>query len=95
MAQSFYTSNEEETVGRIFPICKKVSIDYAIMEKSKNIFTLPSDFGWSDLGSWSSLHTLLPQDANGNATIGNDVRLYECNNCVVHTADEKTVVFKV
>ena len=69
-----------------------LSIDYAVMEKSKEIYTLPAEFGWSDLGSWGSLHTLLPQDEAGNAKIGKDIRLYECKNCVVHVDDESKVV---
>ena len=48
------------------------------MEKSKEIYTLPAEFGWSDLGSWGSLRTLLQQDENGNAKVGKDIRLYEC-----------------
>ena len=55
-------------------------------------YTLPAEFGWSDLGSWGSLRTLLPQDEAGNAKVGKDIRLYECKNCVVHTADESKVV---
>lgn len=57
------------------------------MEKSKEIYTLPAEFGWSDLGSWGSLRTLLPQDE-----VGKDIRLYDCKNCVVHAADESKVV---
>ena len=52
----------------------------------------PTEFGWSDLGSWGSLRTLLPQDENGNAKVGKDIRLYECKNCVVHAADESKLV---
>ena len=92
MAPSFYTEQEKEVVGKLFPTCKKISIDYAVMEKSKDIFTLPAEFGWSDLGSWGSLRTLLPQDEAGNAKVGKDIRLYECKNCVVHAADESKVV---
>ena len=69
-----------------------LSIDYAVMEKSKEIYTLPAEFGWSDLGSRGSLRTLLSQDENGNAKVGKDIRLYECKNCVVHTADGSKVV---
>lgn len=69
-----------------------LSIDYAVMEKSKEIYTLPAEFGWSDLGSWGSLRTLLPQDEAGNAKVGKDICLYECKNCVVHAADESKVV---
>ena len=69
-----------------------LSIDYAVMEKSKDVYTLPAEFGWSDLGSRGSLSTLLPQDEAGNAKVGKDIRLYECKNCVVHAADESKVV---
>ena len=92
MAPSFYTDNEKEVVGKLFPTCEKISIDYAVMEKSKEIYTLPAEFGWSDLGSWGSLCTLLQQDEDGNAKVGKDIRLYECKNCVVHAADETKVV---
>ena len=92
MTPSFYTEQEKEVVGKLFPTCEKISIDYAVMEKSKDIYTLPAEFGWSDLGSWGSLRTLLPQDENGNAKVGKDIRLYDCKNCVIHTADESKVV---
>lgn len=53
------------------------SINYAVMEKLKEIDTLPAEFGWSDLGSWGCFRTLLPQDEAGNAKVGKDIRLYE------------------
>ena len=92
MSTSFYTDKEKEEVARLFPTCEKISIDYTVMEKSKDIYALPAEFGWSDLGSWDSLRTLLPQDEDGNAKVGKDIRLYDCHNCVVHAADETKVV---
>ena len=92
MAPSFYTDKEKEVVGKLFPTFEKISIDYAVMEKSKEIYTLQAEFGWSDLGSGGSLRTLLSQDEDGNAKVGKDIRLYECKNCVVHAADESKVV---
>lgn len=92
MAVDFYTPKEIDTVKRLFPTCENVSIDYAVMEKAENIYTLPAEFGWSDLGSWGSLQTLLPHDAAGNANVGNNIKLYNCRNCIVHTAEEKRVV---
>lgn len=92
MAPSFYTEQEKEVVGKLVPTCEKISIDYAVMEKSKEIYTLPAEFGWSDLGSWGSLRTLLHQDETSNAKVGKEIRLYECKNCVVHAADESKVV---
>lgn len=80
----------------IFPLCEKISIDYAVMEpasKDGKVFTHPADFGWSDLGNWASLHDKLQKDDNGNGTVGY-VKLYECNNCVVHMEDAKKVVLQ-
>ena len=94
MAVDFYTDKETETVKRLFPTCEKISIDYAVMEKSKEIYTIPADFGWSDLGSWGSLHTLLPHDESKNAVVGNGVDLYNCRNCVVHTEGVNQVVLE-
>ena len=64
------------------------------MEKAKSIYVLPADFGWSDLGSWGSLHTLLPADDRQNTKVGNDIRMFDCRNCIVHTQDEKQVVIE-
>lgn len=92
MSKSFYTGEEKAVVGKLFPTCEKISVDYAVMEKSPSICVLPAEFGWSDLGSWGSLRTLLPQDENGNAAVGKNIHLYECSDCVIHTADEHKVV---
>ncbi len=92
MAASFYTDSEEETVRRLFPTCEKISIDYAVMEKSENIFVIPCNPGWSDLGSWTSVHEHLSRDNSGNAFVGRDIRLPGCSNCVVHTDDMHTVI---
>ena len=88
----FYTGGEEEALSRLFPTCEKVSIDYAVMEKSRNIHVIAEDLGWSDLGSWGSIKGHIVPDADGNAVIGGDVRLFGCKDCFVHTAGEKTVV---
>lgn len=92
MSHDFYTEREEKTLAEIFPTCEKISIDYAVMEKSDRIYTLPAEFGWSDLGSWGSLRTLLDMDATGNAQVGQNIRLYDSKNCIVHAQDAKQVV---
>ncbi len=83
-------------VQHIFPQCEKISIDFAVMEPAAadgKVFTHPADFGWSDLGNWASLHDKLSHDSHGNGTVGN-VKLYECNNCVVHAEDAQKVVIQ-
>lgn len=91
---ALFTDKETEELKRLFPTCEKISIDYAVMEKAEDIFVLPAEFGWSDLGSWGSLRTLLPQDEAGNAKVGSRVDMYNCRNCVVHAVEHRQVVLE-
>ena len=59
-----------------------ISIDYAIMEKTDKGVVLPSDFGWSDIGSWKSLYDFLPKDQNNNVIDG-DVIVNDTENCII------------
>lgn len=88
----YYTPQEQEQVDRLFPECPNISVDYAILEHSDEIYVFPSDFGWSDLGTWGSLHVQMEKDLAGNVAIGQDITLYESRNCVVHAMQEKKVV---
>ena len=92
LAPSLFTDKEQEQLRRLFPTCEKISIDYAVMEKSPRIYVIAEDLAWSDLGSWGSIQTHLKADENGNAVVGGDVRLFDCQNCFVHASGEKTVV---
>ena len=94
MAPAFFTDREAAVVGEVFPTCEKISIDYAVMEKADYIYTFPSDFGWSDVGTWGSLWTLLPHDENGNAVVGSNVHLYDCKGCIVHAPQAESVVLE-
>ena len=94
MAEAFGTEQEAERVAEIFPTCEKISIDYAVMEKADYIYTIPGDFGWSDVGTWGSLWTLLPHDAEGNAVVGENVHLNECKGCIVHAQGAESLVLQ-
>ena len=59
-----------------------ISIDYAIMEKTRKGVVLPADFGWSDIGSWKSLYEFLPKDAHNNVIDG-DVIAKDTRNCFI------------
>lgn len=56
---SFYSPGEADALAKLFPSCEKISIDYAVMEKSENIYVIAENLGWSDLGSWHSLREQL------------------------------------
>ena len=75
-----------------YPECENISVDYAIMEKAEEIFVCPADFGWSDLGTWGSLQMHTKRDLYGNSLIGENIEMYDCHNCVVHTLEERRVV---
>ena len=94
MSESFFTPSEREVVGDIFPTCEKISIDYAVMEKADYIYTIPGDFGWSDVGTWGSLWTLLSHDEDGNAVVGENVHLNDCRGCIVHAPGAESVVLQ-
>ena len=94
MSRAFYTADEPAVVRSIFPTCEKISIDYAVMEKADYIYTVPGDFGWSDVGTWGSLWTLLPHDEDGNAVVGENVHLNECKGCIVHAPGAESVVLQ-
>lgn len=86
------TPEEQELINTEFPKCTNISIDYAVLEKADEIFVMPANFGWSDVGTWGSLQTLAPKDERGNAVVGRRVDLYETTNCMIHTSEEKRVV---
>lgn len=94
IATDFDTERERNTLYTLFPTCEKISIDYAVMEKADYIYTIPADFGWSDLGSWTALYMMLAKDELGNAVVGNKVTLKNCKNCIVHTSGKKKVVLE-
>ena len=94
MLPVYGTDQEQAVINERFPECENISVDYAIMEKAEEIFVCPADFGWSDLGTWGSLHGQSKKDLYGNATIGQNINLIESHNCIVHTTQEKKVVIQ-
>ena len=63
---SFYTPSEEAELARLFPSCEKISIDYAVMEKSAHVWCIPADWPWDDLGSFAAIEKVtgrpIPQE---------------------------------
>ena len=92
MLSIYGTDKEQEMIDLHYPECENISVDYAIMEKAEEIFVCPANFGWSDLGSWSSLYMHTRHDLYGNSLIGTDINVYDTHNCMIHTTQEKKVV---
>ena len=93
-AGTFGTAAEAAFITSIYDGCENVSIDYGIMERATNVYTVVSEFGWSDLGTWGSLYGHLPKDEQGNASIGKAVKLYDCARNVVHAQDDRLMVLQ-
>lgn len=89
---SLHTLDEQATLRRLFPLCDKISIDYAVMEKADNIYTIAADLGWSDLGTWGALLQNATRDSSGNAVVGTNINLHNCEDCVVHISDMDRVI---
>ena len=94
IAGTFGTEEEKAALSEFFPQCDKISIDYAVMEKSDSIYVISADLGWSDLGSWTSAGSHIAEGTDGNRVVGKDVRLIDSEGCIVHAEDCKKVVVK-
>ncbi|MEM6965714.1 MAG: mannose-1-phosphate guanylyltransferase, partial [Bacteroidota bacterium] len=66
----YNTLEEQAYIDQVYPNTQKISVDYALLEKSNNVFTIPADIGWSDLGTWNSLHAYLDKDQQQNVFQG-------------------------
>jgi mannose-1-phosphate guanylyltransferase len=96
--KSFSNSNIDSDFIRIdneaFSNCPNKSIDYAVMERTKNGIVVPLDAKWSDVGSWSSLWDLKPKDNNNNVNEG-DVFLEDVNNTYTYSSNRLVSVIGV
>lgn len=90
--QYFNTPKEEAFIDNIFPACPNISIDYGVLEKASNIYVLQADFGWSDLGTWGSLHELSKKDENQNAILKCDAILYNSHDNLISLPEGKLAV---
>jgi mannose-1-phosphate guanylyltransferase len=90
---AYNTDREQSYIDEVYPLTENISIDYAILERADNVYTLPSDIGWSDLGTWSSLHAYM-SDETDQVTIGHNIHLIGSNDIMVISNNEKTIVIK-
>ena len=83
---NFGTPEEQDFINDHFVDCPNISIDYGVMEKSPNTYTIPADFGWSDIGTWGSLFTHAKKDEQGNALRGKVVSV-DNKNTIINIED--------
>ncbi|NLY24546.1 MAG: mannose-1-phosphate guanylyltransferase [Bacteroidales bacterium] len=90
----FNTPQEKQFVDVSFPFCPNISIDYGVLEKADNVYVNISNFGWSDLGTWGSLHEISHCDENNNASLNCKAMFIESNDNVVAMSEDKLVVLQ-
>lgn len=91
----YNTSREQDFINEKYPLTKNISIDYAILEKAPNVFTIPADIGWSDLGTWVSLFDYKEKtDDNNVLQIDGKYFIEDVSGCIIRTSSGKKVVIR-
>ncbi len=91
-AMFFNTEKEQDFINENYAFAENISIDYAILEKSDNVFVLPANFSWNDLGTWGSLFDKSDKDSNNNAIIMAKAVVENASNNIIKTGKNKKVV---
>jgi len=89
---AYGTENENLFIVNNFPGCQNISIDYAVMEKSNNVYVECVDFGWNDLGTWSALYDNSPKNRDGNVTQNCNILAYNSTGNIFAVKGEKLIV---
>lgn len=89
---TFNTPAEIEFINKVFPGCVSISIDYAVMERAANVYVETVNFGWNDLGTWSSLYDMSPKNRDANVTQNCRVLAYNSHGNIFAVRDDKLVV---
>lgn len=85
------TESEKEVLEREFSELESVSIDYGIMEKYPDIYTIPGNFGWDDVGSWLALERTYQTNENGNIVDGNVITI-DVKNSIIQAKDKLVAI---
>ncbi|MBL7717744.1 MAG: mannose-1-phosphate guanylyltransferase [Flavipsychrobacter sp.] len=88
----YNTPREHAVINDLYSQCTNISIDYGIMEKAKNVYTIPSYFGWCDLGTWESAYENSDKDYLGNAVYGDNVMVIDASECMIKAPNDKLLV---
>lgn len=90
----FNTPEEQEYIDLVYPMTESISVDYALLERSDCVYTIPSTLGWSDLGTWNSLHDYLEKDEHGNVIQANTHYIENVSDSLIRATSERIIVLK-
>ena len=88
----YNTEDEDLFIAENYGKSENISVDYAIMESSKNVYVLPAEFDWNDLGTWGSLYDKLEKDQEHNAVVNARTLTEDATGNMIMTKDNKIVV---
>lgn len=88
----YCTDKEHDFIQEIYAQCVNISVDYAILEKADNVYVLPCDIGWTDLGTWGALYNQVEKDSKDNAIVGKSVKLYNSVKNIISNPTDKLIV---
>lgn len=88
----YNTDFEDDFIRDNYAKSENISIDYAVMEKSNNVFVIPALFDWNDLGTWGSLYDKLGKDESANAIINAKVLSGDASGNMIRSNKDKVVV---
>jgi len=88
----YNTEFEDDFIRDNYGKAENVSVDYALMEKSDNVYVIPATFDWNDLGTWGSLYDKLDKDENSNAVVNAKTLLEDSNGNMIRSKQDKVVV---
>lgn len=89
-SETYNTTEEKNYIENIYPNIEKISIDNGILEKADNVFVIPSDLGWSDLGTWTSVFENAERDENENAKSPNSIT-YNAQGNMIRIKDQEKI----
>lgn len=90
---AYYTDQEADTIEQIYANCMNISVDYGILEKAANVYVIPADFGWSDLGTWKSIYEQQEKGEDDN-TVQGQVLLEDTRNSFIRMPEGKLAVIQ-
>jgi len=95
LARELGTSGERDALDVFYKNVESISIDYGVMEKAKDIYMIRGDYGWSDLGSWYSVHELGDKDEDGNTVQRGELLSLGSKGCYVDAEGRFVVMIDV
>lgn len=91
-SESYNTPAEKTFIAGNYANAENISIDYAVLENASNVYVIPANFDWNDLGTWGSLHDKLAKDENNNTVVNANLFIENSKGNIIRTDNGKVVI---